>query len=119
MSVRELIKKSRPRVHACETSVGTMYVKGLSGASRQQYSELSKDGTLPLHTIAALALCEEDGSMLFDLSSDKGVAIANTELKEMDGVDLQAICLTLFEVSGLAKDSASNAEKKSEASPSE
>lgn len=120
MSVRDTLKKSRAKVHPLEISTGTVYVKAFNGHTRHQYTEMSREKNfqLPLHTTAALALCEEDGSLLFDVSTEKGVALANLELQEVESTDLQKIVLELFKVSGLAKDSVSDAEKKSEASPS-
>jgi len=121
MSVREILKRSRAKVHPCEISTGTVHVKSMSGEARQQYADLvhKKPTGIPLHLVAALGLCEEDGTMLYDCSTEKGAAIAEIELKEIDGADLQAIVLKLYEVSGLAGRSVKEAEKKSEASPSD
>ena len=120
MSVREALKKSRAKIYPLDISSGRVFVKALNGISRQLYTDLSRksDGNLPLYTVAAIALCNEDGSSVFDVSTDKGVALANIELQEVDGADLQDICMKLFQVSGLTKDAVSEAEKKSEASPS-
>jgi hypothetical protein len=121
MSVRELVKKSRAKVHPVEISVGTVYVKSLTGEGRQRYHAIAKenDGVAPLHTIAAIALCEQNGDPCFPMATDKDIAVADAELKDMDGLDLQTICLKLFEISGLAKDAKEEAEKKSEGSQSE
>ena len=120
MSIRDTLKKSRAKVFPVEISTGTVFIKSLTGAGRQAYTDLLRkgDGSLPMYTLAAIALCEEDGSAVFDMSTDKGVALANLELQEVDGDDLQRICMKLLECSGLTKDSASEAEKKSEASQS-
>ena len=121
MSVRDLLRDCRPTVHEVTVNGKTFFVKSLSGEGRQSFSEMSKekDGSLPVQMIAALGLCEQDGSMCFDCSTEKGRILANVELKEVDGAVLQAIALKLLQVSGLSKDSAGDAEKKSEASQSD
>lgn len=120
MSVRDALKKSRAKVHSVVISTGdSVYVKAMNGAARALFTQLGKeqDG-LPMHVVAALGLCEEDGTMLFDCSTDKGLALAKMELSEVDGIDLQTICLKLYEVSGLTSKAIEEAEKKSEASQS-
>jgi hypothetical protein len=120
MSVRAALLKSRAKVVPVTLSTGDpVYVKGMNGAARALFTQLGKDADgLPMHVIAAIGLCEEDGTMLFDCSTDKGIALAKLELSEVDGIDLQTICLKLYEVSGLTSKAIEEAEKKSEASPS-
>lgn len=119
MSNRDLLKRSRSKVYPVEISTGTVHIKSMNGAARHKYAQLSKgDGSLAPHTIVALALCSEDGTMDFSMETEKDIALANAELCEVDGADLQAICLKFFEVSGTASKSVDDAEKKSEASPS-
>lgn len=119
MSNRELLKKSRSKVYPVEISTGTVYIKSMNGTTRHKYATLAKEGgSLAPHTIAAMALCNESGVMDFPMESEKDIALANAELCECDGADLQAICLKFFEVSGTAKNSVDEAEKKSEASQS-
>jgi hypothetical protein len=121
MSIRDTLKKSRAKVHEMAISTGTVYVRSFNGAQRQLWIDVSKslDHNIPLHTVAALGLCEQDGSMLFDCSTEKGRMLANVELQEVDAEDLQAICLKLMSVSGVSRDAVGEAEKKSEASQSE
>lgn len=119
MSIREILKKSRPKVHAVDISCGTVYVRAMSGETRQCFVDMNKavEGIAAIHNVAALGVCEEDGTLLYDCTTEKGRVLANLELKEMDGHDLGKIVSKLYEVSGLSKGSDSEAEKKSEASP--
>lgn len=114
MSVRDVLKKSRPKVHVVEISSGPVYVKAMSGEARQLFMDMNKavEGMAAMHSIAALGLCEEDGTMLYDCTNERGLAVANTELKEMDGGDLGKIVSRLYEVSGLTKSAEEQAEKK-------
>lgn len=114
MSTRDVLKRSRPKVVPVEVSTGTVFVKGLSGAGRQKYSDMAKDGAVPLHKICALGLVDENGVAAYDLSSNEQM----TELSDSDGADLQKIATALFEASGLGANSVSEAEKKSEGSQS-
>jgi hypothetical protein len=94
-----------------------IYIRALSGAGRMKYLELSKkfDGVVPGTHIAALGLCDEGGSVCFNI--DKPTDIEELGL-DVDGEVLQIIATEVFRVSGLAKDAVEEAEKKSEASPS-
>jgi hypothetical protein len=114
MSVREILKKSRPRVFPVEISCGTVYVRGLSGAGRQKFIDMNKavEGIAAMHHVAALGLCEEDGTLCFDISTDKGLVMSELELKDMDGADLGKIVSALYEASGLMSNAEKDAEKK-------
>jgi hypothetical protein len=108
-------------VHPVELSTGdTVYVRALTGEGRQNYFKIvrERDG-IPVHLIAALGLCEENGSICFPMSTEKDWIHATNELKDIDGAELQAIALKLIEVSGLGPDAQDKSEKKSEASQSE
>lgn len=111
MSARDVLRKSKPKVYPCEISGGTVHVRALSGAGRAAYLALVKKHdpvTPPTHEIAALGLCEEDGTPAYELENEKQMQ----ELGETDGDDLQKIAQKIFEVSGLTKDTAEEAEKK-------
>jgi len=94
-----------------------VHIRALSGAGRIKYLELSKkfDGVVPATHIAALGLCDEGGSLCFNV--DKSADIEELSV-DVDGEVLQIIANEVFRVSGLAKDAIEEAEKKSEASPS-
>lgn len=117
MSTRDVLRKAKPRVHQIEISAGSVYIRALSGIGRAAYVDLvskHRPGSPPLHEIAALALCEEDGAIAYDSKNEKDLA----ELADVDGADLQKIVLALFDFSGLSTSADGDAEKKSEASPS-
>jgi hypothetical protein len=112
MSTRDAVRKARPKVHPCEISSGTVHVRALSSGGRSAYLALVakyQPGSPPTHDIAALGLCEDDGSQSYDPTSEKDMA----ELREMDGVDAESVALRIFEVSGLTKAAAEGAEKNS------
>lgn len=115
MSIRDLLRKSRPEVKPVEISVGTVYVRGMSGEVRAKYMAMAKDGQPATHAIAALGLCEEDGKLCYESPNPHHLE----ELQEVRADDLDKIVLALFEVSGLGRKEADEAEKKSVASPSE
>lgn len=114
MSTRDTIRKARPKVHAVETPDGPVYVRALSGAGRQRYLDFveAADGKVPYGRVAALALCEPDGTMVYDPEEPADVE----ECAEIDGQTLDSICMKLFEVSGLTKKAGDDAEKKLDAS---
>lgn len=112
MSTRDVIRKAKPKVHSCEISSGTVHVRALSSGGRSAYLALSakhQPGIPPTHDVVALGLCEEDGSPAYDPADERGMS----ELREMDGRDAEAVALKIFEVSGLTKTAAENAEKNS------
>lgn len=112
MSTRDIIRKAKPKVHPCEISSGTLFVRALSSGGRAAYLAMvtkCQPGSPPTHDIAALGLCEEDGELCYDPADEKGMA----ELREMDGDDAQKVALKIFEVSGLTKEAAEKAEKNS------
>lgn len=117
MSTRDVLRKAKPKVHSVDISSGTVYVRALSGGGRDAYLDLVKESEPkgpPSHRVAALGLCEEDGTLSYDTADKKQM----DELHQVDGEDLQKISMKLFEVSGLTEKSVDDAEKKSEASPS-
>lgn len=115
MSIRDLLRQSRPSVKAVEISVGTVYVRGMSGEVRAKYMAMAKDAQPATHAMAALGLCEEDGRLCYESHNPHHLE----ELQEVRADDLDKIVLALFEASGLGKKSEEDAAKKSEASPSE
>ena len=112
MSTRDVIRKAKPKVHACEISTGTVHVRALSSGGRAAYLALvekNKPGSPPTHDIVALGLCEENGAVAYDVANEKDM----DELRELDGVDAEKIAIRIFEVSGLTKSAAEAAEKNS------
>ncbi len=117
MSIRDVLARSKASVHKVHLPVadGDVFIKSLSGEGRAFLTELAnsaKSGQAPLHMIAAVALCEENGSPYFDLVSEKGIALADMESKSWSDTDIQAVVSKLWEVSGLKKDAVADAEKK-------
>lgn len=116
MSTRDVLRKAKPKFYPCEISGGTVHVRALSGAGRAAYIELVRKydpATPPTHEIAALGLCESDGTLTYDSDDEKERAKLLAELSQVDGEDLQKISLKIFEVSGLTKDAAEDASKNS------
>jgi hypothetical protein len=118
MSTRETLRRlAKPKVVRLELEGEEYYVRGLTGAGRATYLELVNEAGkkgVPMHKTAALGLCEPDGTLSYDIDKAEDL----DELAAFDGDVLQTICLALFDVSGLSKQSTEAIEKKSEASPS-
>lgn len=116
MSTRDVIRRSRPKVHEVQTDEGPVYVRALSGTGRQKYLDIAEEAgdKFPAGRVAALALCEADGTPSYDPDKEDDVR----ECSEMGTPTLDAICLKLVEVSGLTKKAGDDAEKKSVASTS-
>lgn len=120
MSVRDsLLKNRKPKIDS-SLSEGNekVYVRALSGAGRARYMEMVRaaeeaKSELTSHKVAALGLCEEDGTLIYDADKDEDLA----ELKELDGGFLAAVSMKLFEISGLSAKSSEEAIKNSNASP--
>lgn len=120
MSVRDAIRKhGKPKIDSSLSLNGEkVYVRALSGAGRAQYMEMvraAEDAKRDLTSdkVAALALCEKDGTLIYDLANDEDLA----ELKDLDGGFLAAVSLKLFEISGLSAKASEDAAKNSNASP--
>lgn len=121
-NIREALRAhARPKLGPlAETPDGIkFYVRAFSGADRARYLELmdgfkDKPGQIPFGKIAAMGLCDEKGVLLYDAEKPEDVA----EVSEFDGDFLQNAVNALFELSGLTKQAADEAAKKSEASPS-
>jgi hypothetical protein len=111
MSSRDSLRSFRPKVEKFEHGGQTFYVRGLSGAGRARFLEMSRDGSPPMAKVVALGLCEEDGTLTYNVDNEKDIA----EINEVDGAVLQLIVLKLYEVSGLTAKAIEDAEKKSEA----
>lgn len=121
MSTRDVLRKVKPKVYPVTVDGGAVvHVRALSGAGRAKYLEINKkhidagEPAAPASKIVALGLCEEDGTLSYDVESVKDIA----ELNETDGKELEKIALEIFRVSGLTADAGEEAAKKSEASPS-
>lgn len=115
MSSRAVAERLRGRkvVAEIQTKEGPLYVRGINGRERVEYFEwLGGDGKgsvlLSDHRLLAVALCEEDGTPLF---ADEKEAI--DILQEWSHEDVTAAAKKVLSLSGLAKDSAEAAEKKS------
>lgn len=112
MSTRDVLRKAKPKIHPCEISSGTVYVRAFSGAGRSAYLALVRkheNAEVPSASIASLGLCEEDGALAYEIDKEKDME----ELSGTDGDDLKKICLKIFEVSGLSATATEEAEKKS------
>lgn len=107
MSIRDNVKKKKPAVVA----VDDVYVRALSGKGRERFMQMqaeAKDqGGLSAAKVAALAICDANGTMVYDSEKPEDLA----ELAECDGAFLDKVSLKLFEVSGLSKKSQEDIEK--------
>lgn len=115
MSSREVAERLRGRkvVAEIQTKEGPLYVRGINGRERVQYfAWLGGDGggniLMSDHRLLALALCEEDGAALF---TDEAAALEI--LQEWTHEDITAAAKKVLSLSGLAKESAEDAAKKS------
>lgn len=119
MSVRDTLRThGRPRIDSITVNGSKIYIRALSGAGRARYLEMVEAAsakTANAASIAALGICEEDGTLVYDASKPEDLA----ELEEFDGALLAQISLKLFEISGLTQKAADDAAKNSEASPNE
>jgi hypothetical protein len=120
MSVRESLRKNRKPKIDSSLSEGKdkVCIRALSGAGRAQYMEMVRAAEeaktdLKSHQVAALGLCEEDGTLIYDVNKDEDLA----ELKDLDGGFLASVSLKLFEISGLSAKAAEDTGKNSNASP--
>jgi len=112
VSSRDALRVFRPKVHKFDHDGQTLHVRALSGAGRAKYLELCRtgnDGSPAMARVVALGLCEEDGTLTYNVDNDKDVA----EIEQVDGAVLQAVVFKLYEVSGLTKKAMEEAEKKS------
>jgi hypothetical protein len=66
---------------------------------------------LPMHEIAALGLCDEDGKLCYDLTQEQDRTALSEDAKTIDGEDWQKIATKVFEVSGMGKEAKEEAEK--------
>jgi hypothetical protein len=115
VSSREVAERLRNRRVKAEiqTAEGTLFVRGLTGKERSEYfSWLSGDGTgnilfsdLRLLTIA---LCDENGASIFE-NEQQGLEV----LQDWNHADVQAAAKKALSLSGMGKDAAEEAEKKS------
>lgn len=112
MSSRDSLRSFRPKVHRFEHGGQSFFVRALSGAGRALYLELCRvagDGGPPMAKVVALGLCEEDGSLTYNVDNDKDIA----EISEADGAVLQVIVIKLYQVSGLTTKAIEDATKNS------
>jgi hypothetical protein len=115
VSAKEVAERLRSRkvIAEIQTKEGALYVRGINGRERVEYfSWLGGAGSgnilLSDHRLLAIALCEEDGSPIF---SDEASALEI--LQEWTHEDVSAAAKKVLSLSGLAKDSAEDAAKKS------
>lgn len=113
MSVRETIRKARPTISEYQLQDGNkVWVRALSGTGRAAYSEYVSqardNGGIRPEVIAAMGICEEDGTLAYDW---RNPADLQELLEHLDGQDLDGIGLRLFEISGLTKRAVEEAEK--------
>jgi hypothetical protein len=112
MSTLEVLRKAKRKVHPCEISTGTVYVKSMGSVERAAYSaRVTKGDMPPMHEIAALGLCDEDGTICYDLSKEESRRQLDADKLDIDGDDWQKIALKIFEVSGLTKEAREESEK--------
>ncbi len=120
MSVRDTVRKAKPTIVAYILTDGSkVWLRALSGTGRARYmahvQKAKENGGVRSEEVAAMCLCEEDGSLVFDHENAADLA----DIAKLDGQDLDRIGLKLFEISGLTKNAVEDAAKNSEASPSD
>lgn len=120
MSVRDTIRKAKPTVAPYELTDGSkVWVRAFSGGGRAKYmgyvEKAKANGGVKSEVIAAMGLCEEDGSLAFDYDNADDLSV----IAKLDGQDLDGIGLKLFELSGLTKGAVEEASKNSDASPND
>ena len=113
MSTRDKIKSNRLAVVELSLSTGTVvHVRAFSGPGRRAYSAYvdgAKDnGGVSSEAVAAMALCEEDGSLSYDWQNAEDLAELAAHI---DATYLDAISIKIFEISGLSKKAVEEAEK--------
>lgn len=115
MSVRDTVRRSKPTIVTFPLPNGeSIWVRAFSGPGRAAYSayvsDLGKEGRgAAPEIVAAMAICEEDGSLAYDWQKPEDLAeIAG----HFDAHMLDEIGLKLFELSGLTKKAVDDAEKK-------
>lgn len=109
MSSREVLRTFRPKVHKHEYEGQAFHVRALSGAGRSKLLSIVNDDKNQLAKIVTLGLCEEDGSLSFNVDNEKDIA----EIQEIDGSVLQSIAFKIYEISGLSVKEIEKAEKNS------
>lgn len=118
MSAREVAERLRKRrvTNEVQTPEGTLYVRGLTGRERSEYFSwiegasvegLSKQ-VLSDQRLLCIALCDEDGAALFD-SEEAGMEVVG----EWNHEDVTKAAKEVLRLSGLGKEGADAAEKKS------
>jgi len=112
MNVREKIRNgAKPKVDSLKLGEDVIHVRAMSGVERSIYTGLVQEwkekGGTPVEIVAALGICEEDGSLAYDYSKPADVA----ELKQMDAAFLTSVALKLFSISGLTEKAIEEAEK--------
>lgn len=118
MSTRDTVRKRKSRIFKVPLPSGDdfVFVRTLSGAERQAFRvmvDASGEGNLKTDTIVALALCEEDGKRTYDHENGEHLS----EIREMDGADVDHIAMSFLKLSGLRAADVEEIEKKSEAIP--
>ena len=113
MSTRDIVKKRTSRVLEVQLSDGdTVYIRTLSGTERDAFRDLvdktKLNGGLKPKLIVALALCEQDGTRVYDHEKPDDIR----EVGDMDGADLDAIAMKFLSASGLTEKAVEELEKK-------
>lgn len=112
MSVRDTIRlKAQPRIDYVDLDGEKVCVRALSGKGRAEYMQMvekqKENGGVKVEVIAAMAICEPDGTLAYDPNNDADVA----ELASKDGGFLSKVALKLFDISGLTEKSIEEEEK--------
>lgn len=121
MSVRDTIRKAKPTVSEYALTDGSkVWVRAFNGTGRANYiayiEKAKGNGGIHSEAVAAMALCDEDGTLAYDFQKQADL----DELRDkLDAQDIDGIGLRLFEISGLAKNALEDAEKNSVAIPNE
>jgi hypothetical protein len=118
MSARDVVERLRKRrvVSEIQTKEGSIYVRGLSGKERADYyswiegvrDESFSRTLLSDHRLLCIALCDENGNSLFEGEAD-GLPI----VQDWNSEDVMLAAKEVLKLSGIGKEAAESAEKKS------
>ena len=118
MSVREALKKHKPRLIEIDWNGDKFWVRGMSGADRKDYTDRVKkseaNGGFRNEYVFAMAVRDEHGVRQYDPDNPADVA----EISELDGSLIDKVVMSYLGASGLTREAVKEAEKNSEATES-
>lgn len=119
MSAREVAERLRKRrkVEKVQTDEGVIYVRGVSGKERSEWTDRFVEGDLAIKDrilgdqhLLAIALCDELGAPLYDSFEESFAAVCDYQYE-----DVTAAVKKVMSLSGMGNKAVEDAEKKSDA----